>query len=164
MIVEHLIWDRQRRISLYLKLLASILLLTSICSLAGCTSNINDKNLDIKQSKRISKDNAEIYSDAVDTDGDGLSDFQEINKYFTNPSKLDSDGDNIPDSDWNERREYTYSVRSIIQFMPPFDEDALNRYREIIQAMRQRNIEPLVCLHHFTNPLWLVEKGDFGFP
>ncbi len=42
-----------------------------------------------------------------------------------------------------------------------FDEDALNRYREILQAMQRRNIEPMVCLHHFTNPLWLVEKGDF---
>ncbi|MGD8585921.1 MAG: glycoside hydrolase family 1 protein [Chloroflexota bacterium] len=42
-----------------------------------------------------------------------------------------------------------------------FDPEALNRYREIIQALRRHNIEPMVCLHHFSNPLWLVEKGDF---
>lgn len=42
-----------------------------------------------------------------------------------------------------------------------FDLEALNRYREIIQALRRRGIEPMVCLHHFSNPLWLVEKGDF---
>ena len=42
-----------------------------------------------------------------------------------------------------------------------FDEEALSRYREILLAMRQRNIEPMVCLHHFANPMWLVEKGDF---
>ncbi|HSG17628.1 MAG TPA: family 1 glycosylhydrolase [Anaerolineae bacterium] len=42
-----------------------------------------------------------------------------------------------------------------------FDDEALSRYREILLAMRQRNIEPMVCLHHFANPMWLVEKGDF---
>jgi beta-glucosidase len=43
-----------------------------------------------------------------------------------------------------------------------FDDDALGRYREMLQALRARGIEPLVTLHHFTNPLWLVAKGDFG--
>jgi beta-glucosidase len=42
-----------------------------------------------------------------------------------------------------------------------FDQEALNRYREILQAMRQRGIEPMVTLHHFSNPIWLTEKGDF---
>jgi beta-glucosidase len=43
-----------------------------------------------------------------------------------------------------------------------FDEQALDRYRQILQAMHQRGIEPMVTLHHFSNPLWLVEKGDFS--
>ena len=43
-----------------------------------------------------------------------------------------------------------------------FDNDALDRYREILQAMLDRGIEPMVCLHHFSNPQWLVEKGDFS--
>lgn len=42
-----------------------------------------------------------------------------------------------------------------------FDSNALDRYRHILQAMHDRNIEPMVTLHHFSNPLWLVEKGDF---
>ncbi len=42
-----------------------------------------------------------------------------------------------------------------------FDDQALSRYREILQAMHTLGIEPMVTLHHFTNPLWLVEKGDF---
>ncbi|NIR10158.1 MAG: hypothetical protein GTN82_32460, partial [Candidatus Aminicenantes bacterium] len=65
-------------------------------------------------------------SNAIDTDGDGLSDFQEIHKYLTDPTKKDSDGDGVPDGDWNERREYSYSVRTILQFMPPFNRAALN--------------------------------------
>jgi beta-glucosidase len=43
-----------------------------------------------------------------------------------------------------------------------FDPHALDRYRQILQAMHNRGIEPMVTLHHFSNPLWLVEKGDFS--
>jgi beta-glucosidase len=43
-----------------------------------------------------------------------------------------------------------------------FDTAALDRYRQILQAMHDRDIEPMVTLHHFSNPLWLVEKGDFN--
>jgi beta-glucosidase len=43
-----------------------------------------------------------------------------------------------------------------------FDNAALDRYRQILQAMHERDLEPMVTLHHFSNPLWLVEKGDFN--
>ena len=43
-----------------------------------------------------------------------------------------------------------------------FDSAALNRYREILQACHVRGLEPMVTLHHFSNPSWLVEKGDFN--
>lgn len=43
-----------------------------------------------------------------------------------------------------------------------FSAAALDRYRDILTAMHLRGIEPMVSLHHFTNPLWLVEKGDFN--
>lgn len=43
-----------------------------------------------------------------------------------------------------------------------FDREALDRYRQILQAMIDRGIEPMVTLHHFTNPLWITEKGDFN--
>ena len=43
-----------------------------------------------------------------------------------------------------------------------FADDALARYREILQGLHDRGIEPMVTLHHFSNPMWLVEKGDFA--
>ncbi len=43
-----------------------------------------------------------------------------------------------------------------------FNQAALDRYREILLGMIKRRIEPMVALHHFTNPMWLVEKGDFS--
>ncbi|MFO1076285.1 MAG: hypothetical protein U1E73_01000 [Planctomycetota bacterium] len=54
-----------------------------------------------------------------DRDGDGLSDFQELRKYRTDPTKADTDGDGIPDGDWRERREYQYTVRLVVQVMRP---------------------------------------------
>lgn len=43
-----------------------------------------------------------------------------------------------------------------------FDTTAIDRYREMINGLISRGMEPLVSLHHFSNPLWLVEKGDFS--
>jgi transglutaminase-like putative cysteine protease len=75
----------------------------------------------------------------IDSDGDGLSDFQEIHKYYTDPAKQDTDGDGTPDGDWDERREYTYWVRSILRFMPPFDEDALNDDYQDARVLEKRD-------------------------
>lgn len=62
----------------------------------------------------------------VDTDKDGLSDFQEEHKYRTDPRKADSDGDGIGDGDWFERREFAYTVRSVVHVMKPVTIDTLN--------------------------------------
>ncbi len=61
-----------------------------------------------------------------DSDGDGLSDFQEIHKYRTDPSKKDTAGKGIADGDWKERREFTYSVRAVIRIMPPYNLKAMS--------------------------------------
>jgi len=45
-----------------------------------------------------------------------------------------------------------------------FDDAALGRYREMLRALRERGIEPMVTLHHFTNPLWLAEMGGWEYP
>jgi beta-glucosidase len=42
-----------------------------------------------------------------------------------------------------------------------YSDTAIARYRQLLQALRERGIEPLVTLHHFTNPLWLERMGAF---
>jgi len=42
-----------------------------------------------------------------------------------------------------------------------WDTDALDRYRQMIVGLRARGIKPMVTLHHFTNPLWMVEQGGW---
>jgi beta-glucosidase len=45
-----------------------------------------------------------------------------------------------------------------------WDQRALNHYLEKCAFLREKNITPLVTLHHFTIPLWLYEKGGFEHP
>lgn len=45
-----------------------------------------------------------------------------------------------------------------------FDLEVLDRYREEIADLRERGIRPLVTLHHFTNPTWFQESGEFTDP
>jgi beta-glucosidase len=42
-----------------------------------------------------------------------------------------------------------------------WDEDALDHYREIIRGLHERNLTPMVTLHHFSDPLWLEESGGW---
>ncbi len=44
------------------------------------------------------------------------------------------------------------------------DTAALDRYREMLRGLRERGIEPLVTLHHFTDPLWLSQQGGWLNP
>jgi hypothetical protein len=60
-----------------------------------------------------------------DTDGDGLADYHELHKYGTDPAKKDTAGAGVTDGDWQQRREFSYSVRAVIRVMPPYNLAAL---------------------------------------
>ena len=42
-----------------------------------------------------------------------------------------------------------------------WDESALDHYREILSGMRERGIEPMVSLVHFSHPLWFIDRGGW---
>lgn len=42
-----------------------------------------------------------------------------------------------------------------------WDPDAISHYRSVVLALRRRGLEPLVTLHHFTNPRWFAERGGW---
>ena len=42
-----------------------------------------------------------------------------------------------------------------------FSQKEINHYIEVLQALKSRGIEPMVTLHHFTNPIWLSAKGGW---
>ncbi len=45
-----------------------------------------------------------------------------------------------------------------------FDDSALDRYVQMLRGLRERGIEPMVTLHHFSNPRWLTEQGGWAAP
>jgi beta-glucosidase len=42
-----------------------------------------------------------------------------------------------------------------------YDMDAVKHYRHVIQALRARNLEPIMTLWHFTLPEWFARRGGF---
>ena len=42
-----------------------------------------------------------------------------------------------------------------------FDEKEMQHYVNIVKALRDRGIEPMITLWHFTNPIWFARKGGF---
>ncbi|MGB2706147.1 MAG: glycoside hydrolase family 1 protein [Candidatus Omnitrophota bacterium] len=42
-----------------------------------------------------------------------------------------------------------------------FSQEEINHYRDVILALRERGIEPVVTLHHFTNPVWFAALGGW---
>jgi beta-glucosidase len=45
-----------------------------------------------------------------------------------------------------------------------FSATAIAHYRDVLQALRDRGMEPLVTLHHFTNPGWIADAGGWENP
>lgn len=37
----------------------------------------------------------------------------------------------------------------------------INHYIDVVVSLRERNLEPIVTLHHFTNPLWFAKLGGW---
>ncbi|HVS12094.1 MAG TPA: hypothetical protein VMS76_19695 [Planctomycetota bacterium] len=94
-----------------------------------------------------------------DADRDGLSDFAEVHKYLTDPKKADSDGDGIPDGDWDERREYAYTVRAVMHVMAPFDVATMNDdYQDVrVLDVRPDLIEFEVVVYPFATVAEAIE-------
>jgi len=42
-----------------------------------------------------------------------------------------------------------------------FNEEEIEHYREVIQALKKRNLEPFVTLWHWTDPLWITKLGGW---
>jgi hypothetical protein len=115
---------------------------------------------------------ADRRADAADTDsdGDGLSDFQEIHKYCTNPNNKDTAGKGLSDDQWQQRREFSYSLRAVIRVMRPYNAETFNDdYQDVrILAENDKYAELEVIVYPLNsnaeaiaaNPNW--KKDDAG--
>ncbi len=42
-----------------------------------------------------------------------------------------------------------------------FSQKELNHYKQVILALKERSLTPIVTLHHFTNPIWFAKSGGW---
>jgi len=107
----------------------------------------------------------------ADSDGDGLDDYDEYCKYRTDPTERDSDGDGTPDGDWQERREYAYTIRAICEIRPPNDAGLMNDlYQDVRPAGRKARLKdgtvveillfPFSTPHVFAQPFPRTQIPD----
>lgn len=45
-----------------------------------------------------------------------------------------------------------------------FSDEALSHYEEVIDDLRAHDIEPIITIHHFTNPVWMENLGGWENP
>ncbi len=43
-----------------------------------------------------------------------------------------------------------------------FSSEAINHYKRVVLSLRKHGLEPVVTLHHFTNPIWFSRLGGWG--
>lgn len=98
--------------------------------------------------------------------------------YEQDPSSATAEASGIACDSWNRWPEdvalvdqlgldnYRFSVEwsRIEPTEGTFDQAALDHYRAIAEALRERGIAPVVTLHHFTSPQWLAAKGGWESP
>jgi beta-glucosidase len=46
-------------------------------------------------------------------------------------------------------------------FEGTWNKESLKHYRAVVTALRERGLEPVVTLHHFTNPAWFTRSGGW---
>jgi hypothetical protein len=105
-----------------------------------------------------------------DSDGDGLSDYQEIHKYLSDPNKFSTAGDGVSDGDWQRRREFTYTIRSMVKVMRPVNLQCLNDdYQDVKVLFDLDKLVELEVVHYplntnadaiRSNPLWQRAAGN----
>ena len=42
-----------------------------------------------------------------------------------------------------------------------FDENEIEHYRKVIACCKENGVEPVVTLHHFTSPVWVISRGGW---
>jgi hypothetical protein len=98
----------------------------------------------------------------LDTDGDGLDDYVEVVKYHTNPILADTDADNKPDSDIDERQENvnTTLIHIWARYMGKTDK-MTTLYQEVQNVVYDDGVLVKVDLVLYPNTKPLFEASMF---
>lgn len=42
-----------------------------------------------------------------------------------------------------------------------FDDAEVEHYRKVIRCCKENGVKPMVCMHHFSSPKWLISRGGW---
>ena len=97
-----------------------------------------------------------------DSDEDGLTDYDEITKYYTDPANPDSDNDGLLDSEWNERQEHTSTLYVKMRIITPFNTESMNDHFQDINVIEENKNNLLFELIFYPDSYHIVEELPFG--
>src|SRR3989338_1108770 len=67
----------------------------------------------------------------------------------------------IAKSLWQNAHRFSIEWARIEPDEGKFDDNAIEHYRKVLAALRDRGLEPFVTLWHFTLPIWFSRMGGF---
>jgi beta-glucosidase len=70
------------------------------------------------------------------------------------------DFDRAQDS-WQNAHRFSVEWSRVQPTANRWDEAAIDFYRSMARGLRERGMTPIICLHHFSEPLWLAEQGGW---
>ena len=97
----------------------------------------------------------------IDTDGDEITDYDEVTKYYLNPLLADSDKDGVLDTDQNERREFSHTLKAVIKLRPPFDTNSMNDHFQDITVIEETPTSLTFEVVFYPNARHIVEEIPF---
>jgi hypothetical protein len=97
-----------------------------IAAVLVCAGLIGQYSRAVSAMKTAPAASATMTSFDRDSDGDGLSDFAEVHKYFTDPNRRSTAGDSVADGDTNRRKEFTYTITEVVRVLKPCNPAAMN--------------------------------------
>ena len=103
------------------------------------------------------------------------SEFEKSSNEYGQPNIQDAQQSGIACDHWNRYPEdiklitelgvshYRFSVEwsKVQPAQDTFNQDVLDHYSRMIDALLENNITPVLTLHHFTHPLWFDKLGAF---
>ncbi|MCH4889328.1 S-layer homology domain-containing protein [Acidaminobacter sp. JC074] len=103
-------------------------------------------------------------SETYDYDKDGISDYYEIYRNFTDPVLADTDGDGLLDGDWLERTEYTYVIKLQVRLLAPYDLDFIESHIEqdmklLEETKDYADIELIIYPYHKLDQTLVANKN-----